>query len=45
VLSQDSFDTLKVSSPHIAMRMLENLGSELSRRMRGANQMLNQMAD
>lgn len=44
-LSQESFDALKENSPMAAIRMLENLGSELSRRMRRANQMLYQMAD
>ncbi len=45
VLSQESFFALKADSPAAAIRMLENLGSELSRRMRLANQMLYQMTD
>ena len=45
VLSQERFAALKVDSPMVAIRMLENLGSELSRRMRRANAMLHQMSD
>jgi hypothetical protein len=43
VLSDASFSAMQASEPDIAIRLLVNLGRELSLRMRRANQMLHQM--
>ncbi|MDB5874684.1 MAG: sulfate transporter [Ramlibacter sp.] len=43
VLSEASFSAMQASEPDIAIRLLVNLGRELSLRMRRANQMLHQM--
>jgi SulP family sulfate permease len=44
VLTGDSFAALQADEPAIAIRLLVNLGRELSWRMRRANQMLHQLA-
>jgi SulP family sulfate permease len=43
VLSEDGFSAMQASRPDVAIRLLVNLGRELSLRMRRANQMLHQL--